>query len=58
MDDFTVSIRDASGAFHSFRRSPGLAVQKTIPLAAHIALLDTITDTQIHDLVAYMETLK
>ena len=58
MDDFTVSLRDQSGGFHSFRRSPALKVEKTVPLAAHIALLDTITDTQIHDLVAYLETLK
>ena len=31
---------------------------KTDPLAAHIALLDTITDKQMHDVVAYLETLK
>jgi mono/diheme cytochrome c family protein len=58
MDDFSVSLRDASGAFHSFQRTPAVKVDKTVPLAAHIALLDTITDTQIHDLVAYLETLK
>ena len=33
-------------------------VVKTDPLAAHIALLDTITDKNIHDVVAYLETLK
>jgi len=27
-------------------------------LAAHHALLDTITDKQMHDVVAYLETLK
>jgi len=58
MDDFTVSLRDAAGNFRSFRRSSTLKVEKTVPLAAHIALLDTITDTQIHDVVAYLETLK
>jgi hypothetical protein len=58
MDDFTVSLRDESGTFRSFRRSPALKVEKTVPLAAHIALLDTITDAQIHDVVAYLETLK
>jgi len=31
---------------------------KTDPLAAHIALLGTISDKQLHDVVAYMETLK
>jgi mono/diheme cytochrome c family protein len=58
MDDFNVSLRDAAGTYHSFRRTPGLAVVKTDPLAAHIALLDTITDKQIHDVVAYLETMK
>jgi hypothetical protein len=33
-------------------------VVKTDPLAAHRAMLDTITDKQIHDVVAYLETLK
>ena len=37
---------------------PALKVVKNDPLAAHIALLDTITDKQIHDVVAYLETLK
>jgi len=58
MDDFNVSLRDASGALRTFRRTPDLKVVKTDPLAAHIALLDTITDKQIHDVVAYLETLK
>jgi hypothetical protein len=35
-----------------------MKVTKTIPLQAHIDLLDRITDTQIHDLVAYLETMK
>jgi mono/diheme cytochrome c family protein len=58
MDDFNVSLRDASGAYLSFKRTPALKVEKTDPLAAHIALLDTITDKQLHDVVAYLETLK
>ncbi len=58
MDDFNVLLRDPSGAYHSFKRGPGLTVEKTDPLAAHIALLDTITDKQLHDVVAYLETLK
>jgi hypothetical protein len=35
-----------------------MRVAKNNPLQAHIDLLDRITDTQIHDLVAYLETLK
>ena len=58
MDDFNVSLRDASGDFQTFKRTPDLKVVKTDPLAAHIALLDTITDKNMHDVVAYLETLK
>ena len=58
MDDFNVSLRDAAGAYQSFKRTRDLKVVKTDPLAAHIALLDTITDKQLHDVVAYLETLK
>ncbi|MEO7191966.1 MAG: c-type cytochrome [Vicinamibacterales bacterium] len=58
MDDFTVTLREASGTVRTFRRGPTVKVEKTVPLAAHYALLDTITDAQIHDVVAYLETLK
>jgi hypothetical protein len=58
MDDFVVTLQDESGVSHTFRRTPALKVQKTDPLDAHHALLDTITDKNIHDLVAYLETLK
>jgi mono/diheme cytochrome c family protein len=56
--DFYVTIRDAEGAIRSVRRTPGMKVTKTNPLQAHIDLLDRLTDKQIHDLVAYLETLK
>jgi mono/diheme cytochrome c family protein len=58
MDDFVVSLQDSNGEYRSFRRTPALKVTKTDPLAAHHALLETITDKNIHDLVAYLDTLK
>jgi cytochrome c oxidase cbb3-type subunit 3 len=58
MNDFTVTLRDPAGVFRTFTRTPTLAVAKTDPLAAHRALLDTLTDKNMHDLVAYLETLK
>lgn len=58
MDDFNVSLRDASGAFRSVRRTPAVRVVKNDPFAAHVALLSRITDKSIHDVVAYLETLK
>jgi mono/diheme cytochrome c family protein len=58
MDDFNVSLRDGAGAYRTFKRTPALKVVKTDPLAAHHALLETITDKNMHDVVAYLETLK
>ena len=58
IDDFNVTLRDSAGAFHSWSRTPNLKVEKHDPLAAHHALLAVIADKDIHDVVAYLETLK
>ncbi|MEP6915578.1 MAG: cytochrome c [Acidobacteriota bacterium] len=58
MDDFNVSLRDASGAYRTFKRTAAVKVVKTDPLEPHHALLDTITDKNMHDVVAYLESLK
>jgi cytochrome c oxidase cbb3-type subunit 3 len=58
MDDFNVSLRDSSGTFRSVRRMLGVRIAKDDPFAAHIALLPMIADKSIHDVVAYLETLK
>jgi cytochrome c oxidase cbb3-type subunit III len=58
MDDFNISLRDANGDYHAWKRTPELRIQKHDPYAAHDELLDRITDKDIHNLVAYLETLK
>jgi mono/diheme cytochrome c family protein len=58
MDDFNVALRDASGEYHSFKRTPAVKVVKNDPLQAHHELLDKYTDKNMHDIVAYLETLK
>ncbi|HEY6347652.1 MAG TPA: c-type cytochrome [Bryobacteraceae bacterium] len=58
IDDFTVSLRDASGEYRSFRRSPEVKVEIQDPYAAHNRMLDEYTDADIHNVVAYLETLK
>ncbi len=58
LDDFDVSLRDSDGEYHTWKRTPDLKVEKKDPYAAHIALLDEYTDKNIHDVVAYLETLK
>jgi mono/diheme cytochrome c family protein len=58
MDDFNVSLRDAAGNYRTVKRGPGVKVVKDDPLAAHHAVLETLTDKNMHDIVAYLETLK
>ena len=58
LDDFNVSLRDAQGDYHSFAITPALKVVKHDPYAAHVELLDKYTDKNMHDIVAYLESLK
>lgn len=58
LDDFFVSLRDASGEYHAFNRGPGVTVVVTDPLAAHHELLDRYTDDDMHNLTAYLARLK
>jgi cytochrome c oxidase cbb3-type subunit 3 len=55
--DFYVTFREPDGTIRAVQ-TKGARVVTTNPLQAHIDLLDRITDTQIHDLVAYLEKLK
>ena len=57
-DDFTVSLRDASGEFRSFARTSGVRVEIHDPLAAHHELLDRYTDADMHNLTTFLATLK
>lgn len=58
IDDFDVALRDEQGAYHSWKRSTSLKVTQNDPLKAHHELLDKITDKNMHDIVAYLESLK
>lgn len=58
IDDFNVALRDAAGNYRSWTRTPQIKIERHDPYAAHEALLDRISDADIHNLVAYLETLK
>ena len=58
IDDFNVSLRDADGNYHAWKRTPQLKIEKHDPYAAHDELLNEYTDRDIHNVVAYLETLK
>ncbi len=60
MDDFTIALRDASGNYHSFTRlskdNPHIEMHNS--LQAHSDMLMKYTDSDIHNLTAYLVTLK
>jgi hypothetical protein len=58
MDDFNVALRDSSGQYRSWTRTRDLKIEKSDPYSAHAELLDKYTDKDIHNVVAYLETLK
>ena len=57
MDGFDVAIRDADGWHRSWPRNE-VKVQVQDPIAAHIELLSKYTQADVHNLFAYLETLK
>jgi cytochrome c oxidase cbb3-type subunit III len=57
LDEFTVSMHDSAGWYRSFSRE-GVTVDVQDPRAAHEALLPKYSDQQMHDLLAYLVTLK
>ena len=57
IDDFTVGLRDAEGYYRSFSRD-AVKVDIQDPLTAHVQLLKQYTDKNMHDVLAYLVTLK
>lgn len=58
IDDFYVTLRDSANAIRVIKRAPGMKVVKNDPLRAHHELLDRLTDKNLHDVTAYLVTLK
>ena len=59
IDDFLVTLKQSDGTTRSFRRNGNLPkVLVRDPLRAHKELLSVYTDKDIHDLTAYLVTLK
>jgi cytochrome c oxidase cbb3-type subunit 3 len=56
-DEFEIAITGKDGWYRSWAR-PSVKVQIHDPLAAHRALMPQYTDADVHNLFAYLETLK
>jgi cytochrome c oxidase cbb3-type subunit 3 len=59
LDDFHVAILEADGTIRSFTRRDGVPrVDLKDPLEGHRALLAELTDADMHNVTAYLATLK
>jgi hypothetical protein len=58
LDDFNVSLYDSNGDYRSFAVGPGVKVEVEDKLVVHRKLLDQYTDADMHNLLAYLVTLK
>ena len=56
-DEFTVALRDSDGTYRSW---PAAAVKYTVssPADAHVELMGKYSDADIHNLMAYLQTLR
>ena len=56
-DEFTIALTDADGWYRSW---PAAQVRFTIddPLQAHVAQLGKYTDDDMHNVLAYLQTLR
>jgi cytochrome c oxidase cbb3-type subunit III len=58
LDDFYVSLEDDRGQYHTIAITKGVKAVVEDKLEFHRKMLDHYTDKQIHDLTAYLVTLK
>ena len=57
-DEFFYTVRDAEGNTRTADAGRGVALAVETPLRAHDELLKTYTNKDIHDVLAYLETLQ
>jgi cytochrome c oxidase cbb3-type subunit 3 len=60
-DDFSVAVVDASGEYRSWDLDGGkngIKVELYDPLEEHLRLLSVYTDADVHNVLAYLETLR
>ena len=58
IDHFLVTLMQADDTIRTVRRDDRTKVEINDPLAAHRALLPVLTDKDMHDVTAFLATLK
>ena len=58
LDEFSVSLYDSQGNYRSFTLNSRTKVEIQDPLDGHRKLLEQLSDTDMHDVTTFLETLK
>lgn len=58
VSDFRITVIDSGGQAHAIDRTFGVVVAMNDPLAPHQAMLMTLKNDDLHNVTAYLETLK
>ncbi len=58
VSDFRITLVDRAGQTHVIDREPGMEVEMKDPLAAHQEMIMTLTNDDMHNVTAYLATLK
>jgi cytochrome c oxidase cbb3-type subunit 3 len=58
VSDFRITLISADGQTHAIDRRPGVHLQMKDPLAPHQALVNSLRNDDMHNVTAYLETLK
>ena len=57
LDEFTVGLTDSTGSYRSWR-TVDVRYKVDAPVNAHVELFSKYTDADIHNLMAYLQTLR
>ena len=58
ISDFRITLVDAAGARHAIDRDPNVDVQVQDPLTPHAEIVMTLTNDDMHNVTAFLETQK
>jgi cytochrome c oxidase cbb3-type subunit III len=57
-DAFFITYSDPTGIQYTIRKTPGMKIETTNPLQWHVDFADRLTNQEMHDLTAYLWSLK
>jgi cytochrome c oxidase cbb3-type subunit 3 len=58
VSDFRITLISSDGQTHAIDRRPGIHLQMKDPLAPHQVLVNSLRNDDMHNVTAYLETLK